>query len=117
MSNPWATKKEWETVANSSFLENKGHGFDGCDTVRLYDYLIYYEETAIKRNIDEEKRLRWFVYHMKYGAYVYHRLKEDQKRTWPEFKQNLLEAYKQEEQVRMSWSVPRYSQQNGKCIL
>ena len=111
MSNPWATKKEWETVANQSFLENKGHGFDGCDTVRLYDYLIYYEECAIRKNIDEEKRISWFVKYMKYGVYVYDRLKDDQKRTWAEFKQNLLEAYKKEEQVRMSWSVPRYSQQ------
>ena len=102
--------EKWETVANAKFLENKGQSFDGCDTVRLYDYLIYYEDVAIRRNIDEDKRIRWFVYHMKYGAYVYYRLKEDQKRTWSEFKQNLLEAYKQEEQTRMSWSVPRYSQ-------
>ena len=112
MSSTSTTNKEkWEIVAGFSFLKNTGHGFDGCDTVTLYDYLIHYEDCAIRRNIDEEKRLRCFVYDMKYGAYVYDLLKKDQKRTWPKFKQNLLEAYKKEEQVRMSWSVPRYSQQ------
>ena len=64
----------------------KGHGFGGCDTVRLYDYLIYYEECAIRKNIDEEKRISWFVKYMKYKVYVYDRLKDDQKRTWAEFK-------------------------------
>ena len=58
MTSVWSTEvKKWETVANVSFLENKCHGFDGCDIVRLYDYLIYYEECAIRKNIDEEKRI------------------------------------------------------------
>ena len=57
-------------MANVSFVENKGYGFDECDTVRLYDYLIYYEEIVIKMNIDEEKLICWLVYHTKDGAYV-----------------------------------------------
>ena len=88
------TNDEWEAIANVKFLENKGYGFDGCDTVRLYDYLIYYEQTAIRRNFDENKRIQWFVHHMSFGSHVYYQLKEDQKRTWTEFKQNKLEAYK-----------------------
>lgn len=102
---------KWEDMGLTKFLHGKDRGFDGCDTVRLYDYLIYYEQSAIKYNVDEEKRIRWFVHLMIYGAYVYDRLRDDQKRTWTEFKQNLLEEYKKEEQVRMSWSVPRYAQQ------
>ena len=93
------------------FLEHKGQGFDGCDAVRLFDYMIYYEDNARNKNIDEQKQIRLFVNHMKYGSYVYHRLTEDQKRTWTEFKQNLLEEYKKEETMRMSWSVPRYPPQ------
>ena len=100
--------EKWEPIGNVKFLQNNGYSFDGCDTVRLYDYLIYYEQQALKHNFDENKRIRWFVYHMCYGSHVYYQLKDDQKRSWAEFKQNLLEAYKQHEQVRMSWSVPRY---------
>ena len=36
--------EEWEPIANVKFLQNNGYSFDGCDTVRLYDYLIYYEQ-------------------------------------------------------------------------
>ena len=58
MTLVWSTiDKKWETVANVSFLENKGHGFDGSDTVRLYDYFIYYGECAIRKNIDESNVL------------------------------------------------------------
>ena len=95
----------YETVVLEKFLENKGHGFDGCDAVRLYDYLIRYEEASIGKNIEDVKRILWFVWHMYAGSYVYYRLKEDQKRTWAEFKQNLLEEYKKEEQIRMSCAI------------
>ena len=103
--------EKWEYIAKVKFLQNNGYSFDGCDTVRLYDYLNYYEQQAITNNFDESKRIRWFGHHMSVGSHVYYQLNEDQKRTWTEFKQNLLEAYKKHDQVRMSWSVPRYSQQ------
>ena len=100
-----------EKTSAAKFLESKGQNFDGCDTVRLYDYLIYYEQRMIKLSIATDNWIPWFSYHMSFGGYVFNRLTEEQKRTWTEFKQNLLEAYKKEEEVRMSWSVPRYPPQ------
>ena len=95
MSSSSKTENEkWETIALVKFLENKGYGFDGCDTARLYDYLIYYEQTAIKKNFDENKRIQWFGHHMSFGSHIYYQLKDNQNRTWTEFKQNLLEPYK-----------------------
>lgn len=93
--------EKYETIAIVKFLE-KGYSFDGCDTVRLYDYLIYYEQQAIIKNIDDEKRIKWFGHHMVYGSHVIYQLKDEQKQTWTEFKQNLLEAYKRHDEVRMS---------------
>lgn len=42
-----STIKKFKSVANVSLLKTN-HGFNGYDTVKLYDYLFNYKEEAIK---------------------------------------------------------------------